>query len=187
MASGNGSNAQALVEHGKETGAYEVVGAVTDMKDAYVKERMAKFDVPCEVVPRQKDRNQHDLNILSALAKFDFDWIVLAGYMRILSDSFLQEFWDEKIERFRIINIHPSKLPLFPGIRAYEQAFESGNDESGITVHFVDEGVDTGPVILQKSFPRLKQDSFEEFKQRGMQLEHQIYKEALEKVIREYP
>jgi phosphoribosylglycinamide formyltransferase-1 len=186
MASGNGSNAQAIAHHARDTGEFEVVCALTDCPDAYVVFRMERLGIPCEVVPRIKDREEHDRQVVESLKKYDFQWLVMAGYMRILTSKFLKNFWDKKLERYRIINIHPSLLPDFPGIRAYEQAFESGKSESGVTVHFVDEGVDTGPIIAQQKFPRLETDSLEDFKKRGVAVEHQLYKKALEIVLREY-
>jgi phosphoribosylglycinamide formyltransferase 1 len=126
-------------------------------------------------------RVDHEEKVLAELGKRNFDFIALAGYMRVLSPVFLKHYRDDA-GYFRIINIHPSMLPAFPGKDAYGDAFAAGVKESGITVHLVDEQVDHGPILAQRSFPRLETDTIETFKQRGLAVEHKLYPEVLQKI-----
>jgi formyltetrahydrofolate-dependent phosphoribosylglycinamide formyltransferase len=121
--------------------------------------------------------------VQAELNKHTFDYIVLAGYMRVLSPAFLKHYRDEN-GFFRVINIHPSMLPAFPGKNAYEDAFAAGATESGITVHLVDEEVDHGPILAQRAFPRLTDDTLETFKARGLALEHELFPQVLQKLAK---
>ena len=130
---------------------------------------------------RGMPREEHEQKLLEILARYDFNFLVLAGYMRVLSPGFLHSFKDAR-DFYRIINIHPSLLPAFPGAHAYEDAFNYGVRLSGITVHLVDEKVDHGPILAQASFPRLGDDNLSAFKARGLALEHKLYPEVLQEI-----
>ena len=134
---------------------------------------------PCSINPR----DQHEADILDAISGWQPEWIFLAGYMRILSANFLRSFQDPVTRRYRVVNIHPSLLPDFPGMDAYRRAFESGVPEGGVTVHLVDEGVDTGPVLAQESFPRMADDDLASFVTRGQSVEHRLYVDVLARIV----
>jgi phosphoribosylglycinamide formyltransferase-1 len=126
-------------------------------------------------------RLEHEEKVRELLQTISFDYIILAGYMRILSPKFLNHFRDPR-GFFRVINIHPSLLPAFPGKCAYEDAFNYGVKISGITVHLVDEQVDHGAILAQQSFPRLPDDTLETFKARGLAVEHALYPAVLREI-----
>lgn len=182
FASGNGTNAENILRHAEKYPGLQVMLILTDQPYAGVIERAKKFTTSCEVVPRKQgmDKAAHEAAILETLKKHNVDWIFLAGYMRILSPEFLRNFHDEKLGVNRVVNIHPSLLPAFPGADSYLQAYNAGVKIAGVTLHFVDEGVDTGPIILQRAFEREEEESFDAFRARGMQLEYEIYAEFLQ-------
>lgn len=126
-------------------------------------------------------REHHEKQLLGLLSAYEIDFLVLAGYMRVLSESFLREFKDAD-GYYRIINIHPSLLPAFPGAHAYEDAFAACVRLSGITVHLVDEKVDHGPILAQEAFARLEEDDLESFKARGLALEHKLLPRVLQEI-----
>lgn len=126
-------------------------------------------------------REHHELQVLQILSRYEIDFLVLAGYMRVLSENFLRAF-KHKDGYYRIVNIHPSLLPAFPGAHAYEEAFEYGVRLSGITVHLVDEKVDHGPILAQECFVREPDDSIESFKARGLELEHRLLPQVLQRI-----
>jgi phosphoribosylglycinamide formyltransferase-1 len=146
LASGEGTNLQALLDsvHGHEV---EVVAVATDQPSARAIERAAAAGVPARVFLRSQygTRAARDAAIADWLLAEGVELVVLAGYMAILDASFVARFPD------RILNVHPSLLPAFPGVRAIEQAVEHGVKVFGVTVHLVDEGVDTGPIVLQRA------------------------------------
>lgn len=187
MASGSGTNAENIMEYAKDHSSLEVACIITDKFDAGVIDRAKNFDVPVVVIPLQKgderDKSFHrmmqEIEIIKVLRMYDVEWICLAGYMRILSKQFLNHFYDQDLDRARVINVHPSLLPDFPGINSYKRAFEAEVDKGGVTIHFVDEGMDTGSHIVQKSFPRDKGDDLDSFVKKGMELEYKMYREVL--------
>jgi len=126
-------------------------------------------------------RKEHEERVVAELQTHVIDFIVLAGYMRVLSPYFLGHFKDSA-GLFKIINIHPSFLPAFPGKDAYADAFTAGVQESGITIHLVDEEVDHGPILAQRKFPRQANDTLESFKSRGLALEHVLFPEVLQRI-----
>jgi phosphoribosylglycinamide formyltransferase-1 len=165
----------------------KVEWVVVDQEDAALIETV-KMQEPAQnlqvvlVNPRlngPERRKEHEERMMTLLVEHGIHYIFLAGFMRILSPIFVSRF------RKRLINIHPSLLPKFPGLHAYEQAFMANDSQSGITVHFVDEGVDTGPIIEQISFPRLDTDSIADFIARGKSLEWTIYPEVLKRLDRD--
>lgn len=188
MASGSGTNAENLLRYAHENEIYDVECVLTDQPGAGVISRVEKFNVDCFVVPVKKSspnepfltaKKRQEQKILKIFEERKVDWIFLAGYMRILTPEFIQQFWDKNNQKSQIINIHPALLPDFPGANAYEQAWNAGVKTSGVTVHHVDSGVDTGPIILQESFDRLSDDSFNNFKNRGMDIEYGLYIKAI--------
>lgn len=185
FASGNGTNAENILRHCNEMPGIDAVMVLTDQPSAGVIERARKFGTPCEVVARQKgaSKEDHEKSILDTLARNGVEWIFLAGYMRILSPAFLHKFYDEQLGVNRVVNIHPSLLPAFPGMDSYLKAYNAGVKIAGVTLHFVDETVDGGPIILQRSFERDDNEEFNAFRARGMRLEYEIYAEFLRHLI----
>jgi phosphoribosylglycinamide formyltransferase 1 len=190
MASGNGSNVENLLAYAQKNNI-TITLVITDNPTAFVIERCRKFAIPCEIVDYNKMTTKdfptkkiaHEQTILKILKGHKIQWILLAGYMRILSDDFIKAFYDEGLKSNRIINIHPSLLPAFPGKDSLKMAFDANCSFSGVTIHFVDAGIDTGPIIMQRSYPRYKNDDFESFKTRGQKIEHEIYPIVLHSLI----
>jgi phosphoribosylglycinamide formyltransferase-1 len=146
LASGSGTNLQAILDalHGRE--GIEVVGVGSDKPDARALERARGAGVETAVFPRDEyaDREARDAAMGDWIESRGSDLVVLAGYMQLLSGPFVARF------RHRIVNVHPALLPAFPGLDAIGQALDAGVEVTGVSVHFVDEGVDTGPVIVQR-------------------------------------
>lgn len=178
LASGTGSNAEAIMRYFEHSKEIEVVCLGSNRKMAGALEKAIKFSIPSfyQASKKNESRENFDLRLIKKLEMYNPNWIVLAGYMRMLTPGFLQHF------KYQIINIHPSLLPLFPGANAYEQAYSAKVLQSGCTVHLVDEGMDTGKIIAQKSFSLLPNDSLSDFKQRGLKIENEFYPQ----VINEY-
>jgi phosphoribosylglycinamide formyltransferase-1 len=149
LASGSGTNLQAILDtlHGRE--GIEVAGVGSDKADARALERARAAGVETEVFPRDEyaDREARDGAMGDWIESRGADLVVLAGYMQLLSGPFVTRFRD------RIVNVHPALLPAFPGLDAIGQALDAGVEVTGVSVHFVDEGVDTGPVIMQREIP----------------------------------
>ena len=180
LASGSGSNAQAIMNWASHSEMAEVVCVLSDKKSAFVLERARLAGIPALFVRKMKNetRVEFDQKMIVRLADYNPDWIVLAGFMKLLTPEFLNVF------KNKIVNIHPSLLPLFPGTDGYGDAFRAGVSESGCTVHFVDEGMDTGKIIDQKRFDLIPGESFEEFKARGLKIENEFYPIVLEKLLK---
>jgi phosphoribosylglycinamide formyltransferase-1 len=147
LASGAGTNLQALIDRVHGHGAAELVAIASDRAGAYALERGRAAGIPARVFPEAHfgDREQRDLAMRTWLEGCGVELVVLAGYMRLLSPGFLAGFPQQ------VINVHPSLLPAFPGVGAIEQAVEYGVKVFGVTVHFVDEGIDTGAIIAQRA------------------------------------
>ena len=126
---------------------------------------------------RGRNREEHEREIIAALHERQVDLVCLAGYMRLLSPCFIEAF------RGRIVNIHPSLLPAFPGLDAQRQALEHGVKVSGCTVHFVDETLDGGPIIAQRTVAVIEGDTVESLSARILEQEHQLYVEAVARVL----
>jgi phosphoribosylglycinamide formyltransferase-1 len=150
LASGSGTNLQAILDqlHAGEDGI-EVVGVGSDKPDATALERAKQAEVESAVFPAAdyEDRSARDAALGDWIERTEADLVVLAGYMQMLSPEFVERF------RGRVINVHPALLPAFPGIDAVQQAIDHGAKITGVTVHFVDEGMDSGPIILQRPVP----------------------------------
>ena len=186
LASGQGSNAEALAKKALERG-FDLKGLICDRIDAPVLARMQRLGVPHWYLPFSTHRQQHETSMLELIRKHcagnDHIWIFLAGYKRLLTNHFLRAFYDSELKINRVVNIHPSLLPDFPGLNAYEKAHRAKVWHSGCTVHFVDEGMDTGPIIAQEKFEAKPDCSLEEFKARGLALEHQVYPKIFSEIM----
>ncbi len=177
LVSGRGSNLQAIID-ASETGTLDAAIAVviSDVKDAYALERARRHRVPPVFVDPKAHatREAFDDAILAVLAEHQVELVCLAGYMRVLSPRFIQRF------HHRIMNIHPALLPSFPGLHVQRKALHHGVKFSGCTVHFADEGVDTGPIIIQAVVPVFDDDTEETLSGRILKYEHQIYPRAIQ-------
>jgi phosphoribosylglycinamide formyltransferase-1 len=176
LASGAGSNLQAILDtlHGGPEGI--VVAAVaSDKPGAHVLERAEQAGVPTATFPLGdfSDRAARDAAIADWIAGHDVQLVVLAGYMALLTPAFLRRF------QHGVVNVHPALLPAFPGLDAVGQALAHGVKVFGVTVHFVDEGVDTGPIILQRALELPHARSAEEVLERLHAIEHQLLPEAI--------
>jgi phosphoribosylglycinamide formyltransferase-1 len=179
LISGRGSNMVAIVE-AVQSGRIpdsEVVVVLSDKKSAQGLERAKERGIETVVVARNgRARVEHDAEIVAELKKRNVELVCLAGYMRLLSSDFVRAFPD------RIVNIHPSLLPAFPGLDAQRQAIEYGVKISGCTVHFVDDDLDHGAIILQKTVEVTDEDTAETLSARILEQEHALYVEALKHI-----
>jgi phosphoribosylglycinamide formyltransferase-1 len=193
LASGRGSNFKAILEAiGARRLDAEVVGLVSDRADARALEIAAEAGIRRVVVEApaagtgslEERRARHELAILDALAPLGARFLVLAGYMRIMSPVLIGAFRSPR-GYARITNVHPSLLPAFPGVHSYGQAFRYGAQVSGVTVHLVDEKVDHGPICAQRSFAIGGCRSEAEVEGLGLKIEHELYPETLRWVLPE--
>ena len=182
LISGRGSNMAAIVE-AVQSGRIpnsEVAVVVSDKTSAEGLEKAKARGIETVIITRKgRSREDHDAEIIFELKKRDIELVCLAGYMRLLSCDFVRAFPD------KIINIHPSLLPAFPGLDAQRQAIEYGVKISGCTVHFVDEDLDHGAIILQKAVEVLDTDTAETLSGRILEHEHALYIEAIKKIVEE--
>ncbi len=176
FASGSGTNLQAIIDAQIQT--IEISVVFSNKSDAYALERAKTHNIPIEVIDHKgyESREDYDSEVIKVLEPYKLDLLVLAGFMRILSPVFVRAY------KGKIVNIHPALLPSFPGINSARQALEYGVKYTGVTVHFVDEGVDTGPIILQSVVEIEDSDTEETLLQKIHKVEHQIYPKALELV-----
>ncbi|WP_440953029.1 phosphoribosylglycinamide formyltransferase [Methanococcoides sp. FTZ1] len=177
LVSGRGSNLQSIIDN-IENGyipdaAIKVV--VSDKGDAYALERANDHGIDGVFIDPSAfgGKKGYEKEVLKTLEKYDTDLVLLAGYMRIIGSDLIEAY------RNRIMNIHPALLPSFMGLHAQKQAFDYGVKVAGCTVHFVDEGMDTGPIILQRSVPVLEDDTEDALADRILEQEHKIYPEAV--------
>jgi phosphoribosylglycinamide formyltransferase 1 len=180
LLSGRGSNFEALAESvsaGRIPGA-EIAIVVSNQPDALGLKRAEARGIPARMIPSKGlQREAYDRQVVAALQEYKVDLICLAGYMRLLSPYFVAAFPQ------KILNIHPSLLPSFPGLEAQKQALEHGVKFAGCTVHFVDENLDAGPIILQAIVPVLDSDDEHALSERILKEEHRIYSEAVKIVL----
>jgi phosphoribosylglycinamide formyltransferase-1 len=180
LISGRGSNMVALIDAAQSEmiPRAEVAVVISDQPAAAGLEKAKERGIETVVIERRgRSREEHDREIMAALRHRNIDLICLAGYMRILSNEFIEGF------RGRILNIHPSLLPSFPGLGPQKQALDNGMNFSGCTVHFVDETLDGGPIIAQRVVPVLEGDTVETLSARILEQEHQLYPEAVAQVL----
>src|SRR6266481_3316154 len=180
LLSGRGSNFVAIadsIDAGRIPGA-RIAIVISNRADAPGIETARKRGLKALVIAsKDKDREAHDREVVTALKQEKVDLICLAGYMRLLSPWFVQQFPQ------RILNIHPSLLPAFPGLEAQQQAFAYGVKVSGCTVHFVDDELDHGPIVVQKAAPVLDDDDEHSLAARILEREHTAYTEAINLVL----
>lgn len=178
FASGSGSNFEALMTFFKERAQVqaEVSLLVCDQPNAYVIQRGENWQVPAFVCsPKQcASKQEYEEIILQQLKEREIEFIILAGYMRLIGPELLGAF------RHRIVNVHPSLLPAFPGKDAIGQALGSGVTITGVTVHFVDEGMDTGPIIAQQAVEIARDETKESLTKKIQEIEHQLYPRVIE-------
>ncbi len=171
--SGSGTNLQAIIDANIEAANIAVV--LSNKPDAYALERALNHNIPVEVVDHKEyeSRELFEEEIIERLKQYSIDLVVLAGFMRILTSYFVNSY------KHRIINLHPALLPSFPGIHTAKQALDYGVKITGVTVHFVDDGVDTGPIILQSVVPVDDNDTEETLLEKVHEEEHRIFPEAV--------
>ncbi len=184
LGSGSGSNCQSIYEaiQSGELKA-QIVVVMSDIPDAYILDRARSWGVPAEVIDchgyKSKFPDEAQAAVAARLKEYDVDLVCLAGFMRLVKAPLLQAFPK------RIVNIHPSLLPNFPGLHAWEQAVNAGAAESGCTVHYVDDGMDTGPILGQAKVPVLPDDTAATLHARIQVEEHKLYPAMIDKVLRE--
>ncbi len=176
LASGRGSNFQSIIDEiESDRLKAEIVLLITDNPSAFAIERARKHGVEYLVVQPKEYPSKDDyfVRIADALKKKNVELVVLAGFMKIVGKPLIDAFPN------RIMNIHPALLPSFPGLHGQKQAIDYGAKISGCTVHFVDEGMDTGPIIIQAAVPVFQNDTEETLSERILKYEHRIYPEAI--------
>lgn len=180
FASGSGTNFQAIIDAVKEGNLHaNVKMLVCDKLGAYSIERAKKENIPSFVFSAKDfaGKEDYEVEILQRLKEYNVEFIVLAGYMRLIGSVLLREF------EGRIVNIHPSLLPAFPGKDAIGQAIEAGAKETGVTIHYVDEGMDTGPIIEQQKVEISDDESEESLQEKIHMVEHGMYPAVLQKLF----
>ncbi|MGO9147931.1 MAG: phosphoribosylglycinamide formyltransferase [Desulfomonilia bacterium] len=177
LVSGSGSNLQSIMDscdRSEIDGQVSIV--ISNLHGVFALDRAQKRGIPTRVVSHTQypDRESFDEELIKILKSFEIDLVALAGFMRVLTPGFLRQFPG------RVMNIHPALLPSFPGLGVRQKAIDYGVRFSGCTVHFVDEGVDTGPIIIQAVVPVYPDDTEDILKERILRLEHKIYPKAIE-------
>jgi phosphoribosylglycinamide formyltransferase 1 len=181
LGSGSGTNFQALLDaiQSSELNA-DIVLVMSDVPQARILERARKADIPATLIDcrgfANKFPDEVQSEVAAAMRDAGADLICLAGFMRLIKAPLLNAFPQ------RVINIHPSLLPAFPGLEAWKQALDAGVSETGCTVHYVDAGMDTGPHILQAKVPVLTDDTYATLHARIQEAEHRIYPEAVQRI-----
>jgi phosphoribosylglycinamide formyltransferase-1 len=178
LVSGRGSNLQAIIDN-IERGllSSELAVVISDQAEAYALERARKHNilaVPVSAKGYMNKREEYDALLVKELRERNVDLVCLAGFMRIITPVLIRAFPN------RILNIHPSLLPAFPGLHVQKKALNHGVKFSGCTVHFVDEGMDTGPIIIQAVVPILDSDTEDSLSERILKQEHKIYSRAIQ-------
>ncbi|WP_339229390.1 phosphoribosylglycinamide formyltransferase [Oceanobacillus sp. FSL K6-2867] len=177
FASGTGSNFEAIME--TEHLACDIALLVCDQSSAGVIAKADKYGIPAFVFDAKQfpDKTAYEKAIIDRLEESEVSWIFLAGYMRIAGPTLLNRY------EGRIVNIHPSLLPAFPGMDAIGQAYRAGVKTTGVTVHFIDEGIDTGPIIAQEEVAILQDDTEESLTKRVHKVEHQLYPKVINQLL----
>ena len=183
LVSGNGSNLQSIIDHitQKKLNLATLAVVISNRKSAYALERAKIHNIPMHILLPSAFATplDYDKALLKILNSYHVDLVVLAGYLKLCSSLFVKAYPK------RILNIHPSLLPQFPGLHSIEKAHQSGLKKTGVTVHFVDEGMDTGDIILQESLDIQEGESLESLTNRIHSIEHKLYPRAIQKVIQE--
>lgn len=176
LVSGSGTNLQALIDATAQEDHPARIGVVVSNRPkAKALERAERAGIPTAVVPHRRfeDRPSFERALVATLREHDVGWVALAGFMRLLTPTFLEAFPQ------RVLNIHPALLPSFPGTHAQSQAFAYGVRIAGVTLHFVDAGTDTGPIIAQGAVPVLPDDTEDALRERLLVAEHALYPRVL--------
>ncbi|NTW96225.1 MAG: phosphoribosylglycinamide formyltransferase [Erysipelotrichaceae bacterium] len=184
FASGNGSNFQAIIDATSKGDLHaQIKGLICDHKDAYCITRAQNHQIPCVLFNRKDYESKSDMDeaILNQCRLWDADWLILAGYMRLLSSVLIQSYPQ------RIINIHPSLLPQYKGKDALGQALAAHETTLGVSIHYVDEGMDTGSLIAQYPFQIKGDEDRSLIEEKLHQLEHKIYPLVIQQLIKEKP
>jgi len=178
LASGSGSNLQALLDHAARVdSAFDVVVVVVNVAGAFALDRAAAANVEAVCVPHKGlDRAAHEQQIVDVLAAHDVELVVLAGYMRVVTSTLLDRF------PRAVVNVHPALLPSFPGLHGAKQALDHGCRIAGCTVHLVDSGVDTGPILAQAAVPVLFHDDEASLQRRIQVEEHRLLPQCIEDI-----
>lgn len=178
LVSGRGSNLQAIIDNIESSAlAAELAVVISDQADAFALERAKKHNIPAVPVSAKGyrgKRDEYDALLVKELQKHNVELVALAGFMRIITPTLLNAFPN------RVMNIHPALLPSFPGLHVQKAALEHGVKFSGCTVHFVDEGMDSGPIIIQAVVPILDNDTEDSLSERILKQEHKIYSRAIQ-------
>ena len=177
LGSGSGSNCQSIYDAIQA----EIAVVMSDNPDAYILERARSWSIPAEVIDcggfKTRFPEESQASVAARLKQYGVDCVCLAGFMRLVKLPLLKDFPS------RILNIHPSLLPAFPGLHAWEQAVNAGAAESGCTVHYVDDGMDTGPILGQARVPVLPGDTPESLHARIQEQEHTLYPAMIARVL----
>ena len=177
LVSGNGTNLQAIIDAVESKRLNARIGIViSNNPSAYAVKRAKRHKIPVEIIPNNiaSDKEDYDTIVIDKLKRYSIDLVVMAGFMRLLTPKFVKAF------PLRIMNIHPALLPAFPGLNVQKKVVDYGVKFSGATVHFIDEGVDTGPIIIQSVVPVYDDDTEEILRQRILKEEHKIYPYAIQ-------
>ncbi len=177
LVSGSGSNFQSIIDQSEKGNLDAVIKVViSNNPDAYALERAKKHNISAIFIDHNdfNDRQQFDQKMIDILKSYEVELVIMAGFMRVLTPLFIKAF------PMKIMNIHPAILPSFQGIHAQERAFDYGVKFSGCTVHFADEGVDTGPIIIQSVIPAYDDDTADTLQQRILKEEHRIFPQAIQ-------
>lgn len=183
LVSGSGSNMEALIKHSlTEESSFEISQVISNKKDALAIEKAHNYGIKTAVVDRKEysSKSAHEKAILDQLSTTEVDCICLAGYMQLLSKEFIDCY------KNKILNIHPSLLPLFPGLDTHNKALSSGMKIAGCTVHIVTEIMDDGPIIGQAVVPIFNNDDADTLQKRILKVEHSLYSKAVEKYLNSY-
>ena len=187
LISGSGTGMEAMIRAQQALGlAHQTVVVVSNKADVEGVGRATNLNVPCAVVEQTIDgvrftREEHEAKVSAVLEAYDVEWVVLCGYMRLLSPGFIER-WNGKV-----VNIHPSYLPHFPGAHAHRDVLAAGTTVTGCTVHLVDEGMDTGPILGQSMVPVFPDDTETTLSHRVKVEEHRLYPEILSLIASGHP
>ena len=182
FASGNGTNFEVLAKHFQSG---DIPGELSllfcNHPDAPVMKRAQRLGIPAEsfTVKSCGGKEVYEKQLLQLLKKYQIDFIALAGYLRVVGPTILNQY------EHRIVNLHPAWLPEYPGLHSIERAFNDQRKQTGVTVHYIDAGLDSGPIIAQRHVPILPSDTVETLEERVHETEHQLYPEAVKQVLTE--
>jgi phosphoribosylglycinamide formyltransferase-1 len=176
FASGTGSNAKRLIEFALKNNLPLTHLICDNPKAEILKEPLPIHKI---LITANNDKNEYENRLINFLKDHKIKKVFLAGYMRLLSKNFINEFYSYVGNEKAIINIHPSLLPKYPGLNSYERFYKSEEPFSGISIHYVDAGMDTGELILQAKLERKNNENLEDFIERGKTLEHQLYPKVM--------